>query len=91
MNNISKIILILILLLLVISYLEKIDFFTNLHKKQYIYIINDNIVQLDLNKDLNKNLDNLKKPIIYIQGSVHGNEPSGTDTCNKILEEIKKK
>jgi len=91
MNNINKIIILLILILIIISYLEKIDFFSNLHKKQYIYIINDSIIEIDINEDIYQKLDSLKKPIVYIQGSVHGNEPSGTDTCNKILDQIKKK
>ena len=83
--------IIILSLIFVFLYLKKIDFFTNISKKQIIYVIENNKIKkkLDINEDINSEIDNLKKPVVYIQGSIHGNEPSGTDTCNKILNEIK--
>ena len=83
--------IIILLIIFVFLYLRKIDFFTNISKKQFIYIIENNKIKkkLDIDNDFESEINNLKKPVVYIQGSIHGNEPSGTDTCNKILEEIK--
>jgi hypothetical protein len=87
--NKDKLIIILLIIFL-FMYLNKIDFFSNIQKIQYIHIVNNNIIKdIDINDNLELKLNNLKKPVVYIQGSIHGNEPSGTDTCNKILNDIK--
>lgn len=66
-----------------------IIFYITFFDEQYIYIIKKNnyIKKMNIKNDLYRYIGNLEKPVTYIQGSVHGNEPSGSNTCLQLLKD----
>jgi hypothetical protein len=57
----------------------------DLFNSKYIYIIQNNkFTKINLD-NINEKLKIIEKPVVYIQGSVHGNEPAGTEACKILL------
>lgn len=76
-------ILISFLLCLILFYIYEKNII-DLFDSKYIYIIQTNKFNKIKLDNINESLKIMEKPVVYIQGSVHGNEPAGTETC-KIL------
>ena len=72
---------------IIVFVMNMIEMYEN-PKKEYIYIINNNKIK-KINVENELELENLEKPVIYVQGSVHGNEPAGSKVSMKILNEIR--
>lgn len=79
-KKINKIIIIIIVVYFIYN--------TIINTNRFIFIItkDNNLQKININNNLKNILKNLKHPITYIQGSVHGNEPAGTHACLELLK-----
>ena len=85
------VILILIIILIILHYVTHKEHFlmrVTPFNKQYIYVVSDKVYKYDIYKPID--IRGFRRPIIYVQGNVHGNEASGFYTCIDILKKYSK-